>query len=99
MELLEDGPQFAAIIKAQSTSPLASGAASKVSKVTVVSPSQANVVYDILFEGAVALKNKSGVAVYQDGLWKVGETSFCGLLTLENAGKTASLPAACKAAG
>jgi hypothetical protein len=25
-------------------------------------------------------------------------TSFCGLLTLENAGKTAGLPAACKSA-
>jgi hypothetical protein len=28
---------------------------------------------------------------------KVGDTSFCGLLALENGGKTAGLPAACQA--
>jgi len=36
--------------------------------------------------------------VYQDGSWKVGESSFCGLLILENGGKTTGLPAACSAA-
>jgi hypothetical protein len=30
---------------------------------------------------------------------KVGIASFCALLTMENGGKTAKLPAACKAAG
>jgi hypothetical protein len=39
------------------------------------------------------------VAVKQDGTWKVGVASFCGLLTVENNGKTSGLPAACKSAG
>ena len=38
------------------------------------------------------------MAVYQDGTWKVGLASFCGLLALENGGKTSGLPAACKSA-
>ncbi len=49
--------------------------------------------YDILVGGTPALKNQTGTAVYQNGTWKVGVASFCGLLTLENAGKTAGLPA------
>jgi hypothetical protein len=62
----------------------------------VTSPSQATVVYTVLLAGTPALSNQKGVAVYQDGTWKVGVASFCGLLTLENSGKT---PSVCKAAG
>jgi hypothetical protein len=97
VELLENGQEFASIIKAQADSTLAAGATAKVTKVMDVSPTRAKVVYQILFNGAVALKNQPGVAVYQGGLWKVGDTSFCGLLKLENAGKSTSLPATCSA--
>ena len=99
MSLLEDGSQFAPIIKAQAGSGLASGAAAKVSKVVVVSPTQAKVTYTILLAGQPVLKNQSGVAVFQDGRWKVGAASFCGLLILENGGSSKNLPAACSAAG
>ncbi len=44
------------------------------------------------------MQNQSGVGVYEDGTWKVGVASFCGLLVLENNGIMASLPATCKAA-
>jgi hypothetical protein len=71
----------------------------KVTKVTLVSPTQAKVTYSILESGQPVLSNQTGVAVYQDGTWKVGIASFCGLLAMENGGKTSSLPAACKAAG
>ena len=64
----------------------------------MVSPSQAKVTYSILIGGQSALANQAGVAVYQGGTWKVGLASFCGLLTLENGGKTSGLPAACKSA-
>ena len=40
-----------------------------------------------------------GVAVLQGGTWKVGDASFCGLLTLENGGRASGLPAACHSAG
>lgn len=96
--LLEDGQTFAPVLKAQEGSALASQASATVSKVSVTKPaSQAAVQYSILISGQPALTNQSGTAVYQDGTWKVGASSFCGLLTLENGGSTASLPAACKA--
>lgn len=93
--LLENGSQFESVIKAQAHSPLASSATAKVTKVTLTSPTQAKVVYTILLNGAPALANQNGVAVLQDGIWKVGDTSFCGLLALENGGKTSALPPAC----
>jgi hypothetical protein len=96
--LLQDGSEFAAVIKSMAGSSLASEASAKVGKVTVVSPAEAKVSYSILVSGSPALPNQVGTAVYQDGTWKVGVASFCGLLALENGGSTKSLPAACKAA-
>ena len=95
VSLLQNGQAFESIIKAQAGSPLASSATSSVSSVTVESPAQAKVVYSILVGGSPALKNQPGVAVYQSGIWKVGDQSFCALLTLENSGKA---PAACPSA-
>jgi len=94
--LLQNGPTFESVIKAQAGSGLAATASAKVSKVIMTSSKQATVKYSILISGATALANQSGVAVYQDGTWKVGLASFCGLLTLENSGKT---PSVCKSAG
>jgi hypothetical protein len=99
VSLLQDGPVFASIIKAQAGSGLASEATAKVTKVVVTSPTQAKVTYSILVGGQPALAGQSGVAVYEGGIWKVGVASFCGLLNLEFAGNTSSLPAACKTAG
>jgi hypothetical protein len=99
ISLLQDGSQFASVIRAQAGSGLAATASAKVAKVTLVSPTQAKVAYSILVSGQSALPNQSGVAVLQDGTWKVGVASFCGLLTIENNGSTAQLPAACKTAG
>ena len=96
--LLQDGPEFATVIKSQSGSGLAALATAKVTNVTVNSPTQATVDYEILVSGTPELKNQTGTAVLENGTWKVGVTSFCGLLTMENAGKTSGLPAACKSA-
>lgn len=95
VSLLQNGQVFESIIKTQASSPLASSATSSVSSVTVESPAQAKVVYSILVGGSPALKNQPGVAVYQSGIWKVGDQSFCALLTLENSGKA---PASCASA-
>jgi hypothetical protein len=99
VSLLQDGQTFESVIKSQAGSGLAASATSKVTKVTLVSPTQAKVTYSILLGGQPALSNQAGVAVKQDGTWKVGVASFCGLLTVENSGKTSGLPAACKSAG
>jgi hypothetical protein len=98
VELLQNGQTFAAVLSAQAKSPLASSASAKVRKVTMVSATQATVSYDIVVGGSPALTNRTGVAVLQNGTWKVGDASFCGLLTLENGGKTAGLPSVCRSA-
>jgi len=96
VSLLQDGSQFQSVIQAQAGGGLASQASAKVTKVTVTSPTQATVKYDILLNGTPALPNQTGTAVLDNGTWKVGVTSFCGLLKLENSGKTTGLPAACQ---
>jgi hypothetical protein len=96
VSLLQDGSQFESVISAQAGSGLASQASAKVTKVTVTSPTQATVKYDILLNGTPALTNQTGTAVLDNGTWKVGVTSFCGLLTIENGGKATGEPAACQ---
>jgi hypothetical protein len=95
ISLLQNGSAFASILRSQASLPLAASAASTVSAVTVESPAQASVTYSILLHGTPALKNEPGVAVHQDGTWKVGDQSFCALLILESSGKA---PAACASA-
>ena len=95
ISLLQNGQTFASIIRGQASSALASSATSSVTAVTVESPSQAKVTYSILVGGTPELKNQPGVAVNQGGVWKVGDQSFCALLTLENSGKA---PSACASA-
>ena len=92
ISLLQNGSAFASILKSQASSPLAASATSTVSAVTVESPVQAKVTYSILLHGTPALKTEPGVAVHQNGTWKVGDQSFCALLILESSGKA---PAAC----
>jgi len=94
--LLQNGQAYAAIINAQSGSSMASSASATVTKVTMTSPAQATVTYNVLLGTTPALTNQSGVAVYQNGTWKVGDASFCGLLALENGGKA---PSVCNSAG
>jgi hypothetical protein len=95
ISLLQNGPAFASEIQSSASFPGASSASAKVTKVTVTSATQANVTYDILLLGTPVLSNQKGVAVLVGGTWKVGDASFCSLLTLENSGKT---PTVCKSA-
>lgn len=96
--LLENGSVFAPVIRAQAGELLARLATAKVTHVTLTGTSQASVTYSILVGGNIkaGLPGQTGVAVYQNGVWKVGQTSFCGLLKLENGNKSKGLFAACK---
>jgi hypothetical protein len=91
VSLLQNGQAFASVINAQSGSGLASSASATVSSVTVTSPTRAKVIYSVLLGGTPVLKNQPGVAVLQNGTWKVGDQSFCTLLTLQNNGKAPSV--------
>lgn len=99
VSVLQDGQQFAAIIKSQASSSLAAQASAKVIKVTLISATKAKVSYTVLENGKPALSHLTGIAVFQNGTWKVGAASFCNLLAIENGGKTSTLPPACKTAG
>ena len=91
ISLLQNGDKFAAIIKAQAGSGLASTAGAKVTAVVLNSATSATVSYDITLSGATALANQTGTAIYEDGIWKVGDVSFCQLLKLENNGTAPSV--------
>ncbi|HTW07743.1 MAG TPA: hypothetical protein VME46_09540 [Acidimicrobiales bacterium] len=95
VKLVQDGPEFAKVIAAQSKMPMAQGVAATVSNVTLnKSLTQAKVTYTVTIQGQAALKNEPGTAILQDGVWKVGAQSFCALLALEG---SAGQVAVCKA--
>ena len=91
ISLLQNGQKFASVINAQAGSGIATSAGAKVTTVVVNSPAKATVKYNITLGGTTALANQTGTAVYQDGMWKVGDVSFCQLLKIENGGTTVSV--------
>ncbi|HEX2745647.1 MAG TPA: hypothetical protein VHN16_14765 [Streptosporangiaceae bacterium] len=94
--LLQNGSKFTSAISAFAQIPLASGIGAKVTKVVVTSSTTATVTYNITAGGSNLLSGKTGTSVYQDGTWKVGDASLCGLFTLIPGG---SVPPACSTAG
>jgi hypothetical protein len=99
VELLQNGQTFASAVSAFSKSPLASAVSAKVDSVTVTSPTQATVKYDLTAAGTSVASGATGNAVLQDGTWKVGDGSFCGLLQEGSSILSIPVPAACKSAG
>ena len=99
LALVQDGPQVAAFVEAQAKTSFgaaAAGSTATVTSVTVISPSQATVDYEVLLLGTPLLKNQVGTAVYLDGVWKVAIASFCGLAYLEYPKGSPQLPAVCR---
>ncbi len=94
--LLQNGTKFEAAIKAFASLPLASGIGAKVTDVTVNSATSATVTYNITSGSTSLLSGQKGTAVYQDGTWKVGDPSLCGLFKLIPGG---TVPSACSSAG
>lgn len=84
--LLENGDGMgAALKKAQQEDKAAGGTRSAtVKKVTFSSPTQASVTYTLVAAGQTL--PASGVAVLQDGTWKVSDITFCTLVVLGNNG-------------
>jgi hypothetical protein len=92
--LLQNGPALEPAISGLTS--LVSGLGSKVTSVTVNSATSATVVYNLTAAGSNLLSNQTGKAVYENGVWKVGDATLCGLLHLVPGG---SVPAACSSAG
>jgi purine-cytosine permease-like protein len=97
VKLLQNGTVFEPAIKAFASFPLANGITAKVTNVTIDSATKAAVTYNLTAAGGSALlSGQKGVAVYQDGTWKVGDASLCGLFKLIPGG---TVPAACNSVG
>jgi hypothetical protein len=91
-KLLQNGSTFTPAIQSLIQLPLANGIGAKVTAVVVNSATTATVSYDIVAGGSTLLANQTGKAVYQDGVWKVGDASLCDLFKLIPGG---SVPSAC----
>ena len=91
--LLQNGAAFAVAISGLSH--LVSGLGATVTSVTVTSPTSATVKYNLTAGGSTLLSGQTGTAVYENGTWKVGDASLCGLLKLVPGGST---PSACSSA-
>ena len=99
LALVQDGPQVAAFVEAQAKTSFgaaATGSTATVTSVTLTSPSQATVDYEVLLLGTPLLKKQVGVAVYDNGVWKVSIASFCGLAYLQFPKGSPQLPAVCR---
>ena len=92
--LLQNGSVFSGAISGLTS--LVSGLGAKVTGVTVNSPTSATVTYNLTAGGSSLLSGQTGTSVYENGVWKVGDASLCGLLGLVPGG---SKPAACSSAG
>jgi len=83
--LLQDGSKFATFLSEQAKSKAALSTSVKVTKVKVTSKTSARVTYTIYLGSTAAEPNASGTEVLQDKVWKVSDTSFCALVSLEGA--------------
>ena len=92
--LLQNGNAFSGAMS--SFISLAPGLGATVTNVTLNSATSATVTYNLTAGGSSLLSGQTGTAVYENGVWKVGDASLCGLLKLVPGG---SEPAACSSAG
>ena len=91
--LLQNGSTFATAISGLSG--LVSKLGAKVTNVTLNSATTATVTYNLTAGGSSLLTGQSGTAVLENGVWKVGDASLCGLLKLVPGG---TVPSACSSA-
>ena len=94
--LLQNGQIFTSAIASFASSPLASQVTSTVKSVALTSATQATVKYDITAAGIAVASGQTGTSVLQNGVWKVGDDIFCGLLKEGASLLNITLPAACK---
>lgn len=91
LSLLENGSKFSAVLAGEASNAQAKETAAQVTAVTVTG-STASVTWSLLLSGVPVVKGQKGQAVLNKGVWQVGDSSFCGLLSLQP-----PVPAACKA--
>jgi hypothetical protein len=89
-QALQHGDRFGSELTTEGNSSYAVKSSATVSKVTLLSPNSADVIFSVISAGNVVLKDTPGKAARENGVWKVAAQTFCALLTLQG-----SPPAAC----
>ncbi|MFG2644034.1 hypothetical protein ACGFYP_24055 [Streptomyces sp. NPDC048370] len=84
-KLLENGEQMRPALEALLGNQAASQATAKVKVIEFTSPNDANVTYDLLVAGTMAVPDSKGTSVFQEDTWKVSVKTLCGLAQLSGA--------------
>jgi hypothetical protein len=97
LALLQDGSKFTSAIGAFNASPMAASITGEVATLKYSSATEAKVTYNLLAGGNPVARAIPGTAVLQNGVWKLGDDVFCGLLSLakNSGGLKVTIPAAC----
>ncbi|MFF3067284.1 hypothetical protein [Kitasatospora sp. NPDC057936] len=79
--LLQNGDVLLPVLQSFSQDPRVGQVQAKVSDVTFTDATDATVTYALSLQGTVVEPSASGQAVLDNGTWKVGRATLCGLLT------------------
>lgn len=82
IDLLQNGNRYAQLIQAESRLPNAASTSAQVSDIRI-DGTQAAVTYSVLVNGKPVLQNQTGTAVLVGGRWKVGDQTFCQLVSAQ----------------
>lgn len=80
-KLLQNGDVLLPVLQGFSQDPRVGQVQAKVSGVTFTDATDATVTYALSLQGSVVEPNATGQAVLDNGTWKVGRATLCGLLT------------------
>ncbi|MFI1420532.1 hypothetical protein ACH4VX_21595 [Streptomyces sp. NPDC020731] len=81
-KLLQNGELLGPVLEAFSGDNRVGQVKAEVTEIAFTSPTEADVTFTLTLRGATALPDASGVAVDDDGTWKVSVKSLCALVRL-----------------
>jgi hypothetical protein len=81
--LVQNGTALAASLAAQAKNPTAKSLSATVTSVALKSANVANVIFTLSSDGSPLLANNPGLAVKQNGVWKIAAQTYCGLVAAE----------------
>jgi hypothetical protein len=80
---IQNGPKLAASIATQAKNPTAKSLSVTVTSVALKNANVANVIFTLNSNGSPLLSNTPGLAVKQNGVWKIAAQTYCGLVASE----------------
>lgn len=80
--MLQNGEEMRPLVEVLDGVEEAARSSAKVTKVQFTSATEATVTYDLLVRGTRVLNDTKGIAVLQDGTWKVSVKTLCTVAEL-----------------